>query len=187
MKIVKPLVMLSEAPHVFLTGALQVGKSTALRRALAMLPGQAGGFQTYFTTPREQPDRVLYMADICMAQTADDAQAIVRFGPGRPLVDVDKFDRLGVACLAKARQNADIIVMDECGRLERDALGFQQAVLDALDGATPVLGVVRHDAGGWTEAIRSHPQVQVIEVTEMNRDALPSLLARHFGGGTAHG
>ena len=67
-------------------------------------------------------------------------------------------------------------VMDECGRLERDALAFQRAVLEKLEGDTPVLGVVREGFPGWTKSIASHPNVELITVTEDNRDALPELI-----------
>ena len=57
-----------------------------------------------------------------------------------------------------------------------DALAFQRAVLEKLEGDTPVLGVVREGFPGWTKAIVTHPNVELITVTEDKRDALPALL-----------
>ncbi|MEG1515926.1 MAG: nucleoside-triphosphatase, partial [Clostridia bacterium] len=75
-----------------------------------------------------------------------------------------------------ARALGEVIVMDECGRLERDATAFQAEVLRCLNGDKPVLGVVRENAGGWTQCILSHPRVRLTRVTPENRDALPGAL-----------
>ena len=39
-----------------------------------------------------------------------------------------------------------------------------------------MLGVVREGFPGWTKAISTHPNVELITVTEDNRDALPELI-----------
>lgn len=159
--------------HVFLTGALQVGKSTLVRRVAAAAAVPVGGFETRFVGGRENPARML-----CIGAPDGRGDVVVaRFSAGKPLPEPAAFDREGCRLLADARASAGLILMDECGRLERDALAFQQAVLGALDGGIPVLGVVRQDAGGWTEAIWRHPGVRVIVVTEENRDALAAELA----------
>lgn len=44
----------------------------------------------------------------------------------------------------------------------------------------PVLGAVRQDAMGWLEDIRNHPKVQLITVTEQNRNDLPLQLAEYY-------
>ena len=44
----------------------------------------------------------------------------------------------------------------------------------------PVLGAIRQDALGWLEDIRNHPKVQLITVTEQNRNDLPLQLAEYY-------
>lgn len=63
--------------------------------------------------------------------------------------------------------------MDECGRFEEQAVVFQSELFAALERDTPVLGVVRQGFHGWLDAIRSHPKVILLAVTEDNRDTLP--------------
>ena len=46
--------------HVFLTGDVQIGKSTAIRRAIAQLGRPVYGFRTFFTD-RESAEKSLYM------------------------------------------------------------------------------------------------------------------------------
>lgn len=57
---------------------------------------------------------------------------------------------------------------------------FCAQVLELLEGETPVPGVVRQDVMGWLEEIRHHPKVQLVTVTEQNRNELPQQLAAYY-------
>ena len=58
---------------------------------------------------------------------------------------------------------------------------FQAAVLSALDGKLPVFGVIKPRSTPFLDAVRSHPKVQVLEVTPETRDdLLQQLLSRSF-------
>lgn len=162
--------------HIFLTGALQIGKSTIIRRVIKHAQKPIGGFQTYFSGSRNDPERKLYLADISAPSIASDRLVVARFSGGVPHPDAARFNALGCPLVRNAVPDTALLIMDECGRLERDALAFQAAILRALDGSLPILGVVREDAKGWVESIRAHPKVDIITVTTANRDTLPALL-----------
>ncbi|MDR2162469.1 MAG: nucleoside-triphosphatase [Clostridiales Family XIII bacterium] len=70
-----------------------------------------------------------------------------------------------------------LIIMDELGFMETDALVFRETVMSVLGGGIPVLGVLRQDTGPFLGAVRGHPRVEVVEVTERTRDVLPRELA----------
>jgi len=169
--------------HFFLTGNIQVGKSMALREALRVLGMPVCGFETFFPAERGREDSRLLMRRAGAPRVDDDASVVARFEGGRMVGLPERFDAIGCALLAEADRGGRLILMDECGRLEAGALRFQQAVLRALDGGTPVLGVVRQGAGGWTEKIIRHPRVQVVTVTEENRDGMPERIVRHVAKG----
>ena len=88
----------------------------------------------------------------------------------------------GGACPVRLRPRGGEILRRLCGRLERDALDFQRAILEKLEGDTPVLGVVREGFPGWTKAVAAHPNVVLVAVTEDNRDALPELIRARLRG-----
>lgn len=156
--------------HIFLTGAVGCGKSTVIDRALARTTLAVGGFRTGFGPDRASGERSLYLWGAWEAPVRDAHHTVAHFQAGVPCPLPGRFDALGTACLARP---AELIIMDECGRLERDAPCFQAAVLEKLDGDTPILGAVRQGLPGWTKAIAAHPKVKIVEVTLENRNLLP--------------
>ena len=162
--------------HVFLTGPIQVGKSTLLRRVLDRFPDlQPGGFRT--VTRADVPGAVgsvyLIPADAADPEWSEKARVAIRWGPGRgaegfPAV----FDRQGTAALEDAERRR-LLVMDEVGKLEAPALAFCSRVEALLDGNVPILGVVRQEGDTPLQRrIRSHPKVRIVRVTPENRDGL---------------
>lgn len=164
--------------HVFLTGAVGCGKSTVIDRVLAACPLPLGGFRSGFGPDRGNTVRALYLWPAGEAPTYDEGHMVARFDGCGATPLPERFDMLGTSSLDCP--GAGLILMDECGRLEREALHFQAAILKKLDGDVPILGVVRHGLPGWTGAIGAHPKVRLIEVTEENRDGLPAVLLQHF-------
>lgn len=150
--------------HIFLTGRKGVGKSTLLR---AMLAGRRlGGFITMRATAVfDRPSIHLLRAADGQRPTVEN---LVCFCGER---DTARFDRLGTAALAE-HAGCDVIVMDELGPAEEAAKGFQAAVLAALDGDTPVRGVLQAADSAFLRRVAAHPRVRVITVTEENRDVL---------------
>jgi nucleoside-triphosphatase len=163
--------------HIFLTGEIQVGKSTVIQKTLSMMTIKYGGFRTFFGDDRSSPERCLYIGKAGNPFSFDDAHAVARFsGNSPPKVFPERFDDFGEAYIREAAGRSGLIIMDECGNLENHALRFQRAVLDALDDSMPILGVVKLSASGWVDKIRNHPQVELITVDKQNRDNLPLYL-----------
>ena len=150
--------------HLFLTGRKGVGKSTLLR---ALLEGKRlGGFFTLrvegvFDRPS------IHLLRAASAERPAPENLVCFCGERRP----ERFELLGPAALADTA-DCDIIVMDELGPSEAAAQGFQAAVLAALDGDTPVYGVLQQADSEFLRWVAAHPRVWVVTVTEENRDAL---------------
>jgi len=167
--------------HIFLTGEIQVGKSTVIAKTLSLLKIPPGGFKTYYGPDRELANKLLYMNSAHEPKSFRKKNAVVRFFEGiPPQTLIKKFDTYGVELIRAARTSSNLILMDECGSLERDALTFQKEVIDTLDGNIPVLGVIKLASKGWTDRIRNHPKVKVITVTKENRDVLPQIVAHQL-------
>ena len=161
--------------HLFLTGEVQVGKSTLLRQLLARYFGAPGGFRTCWDS--QQQRGALYLLPAAGGKRGE-ASLVARRTEDGMTVYARRFDALGPALL---QPEGDCIVMDELGFLEREALEFQAAVLRALDGALPVLGVIKPRPSPFLDAVRRHPRVRLVTVTPENRDALARTLCRDAG------
>lgn len=154
--------------HVFLTGERQIGKSRAIAGAVALLGKPVYGFRTRFLT-RERGSSSLYMTPADAPDALDASMMVAELLDGKMRPLTERFDTWGVRLLREAQEHPEgIILMDECGHLEKNALAFQQAIRSCLDGDIPALGVLRKDQA-WHEFIKNHPRVTVITVTEENR------------------
>ena len=163
--------------HIVLWGQRGVGKSTLARRLLEDWTGPVRGFVTRSSPPDADGFRSIYL------HAADDPTPVehTRNRVGRTnrtehTMWPEVFDGLGVELLRA--QPGSLILMDELGFLEQDAAAFRRAVLRCLDGSIPVLAVIKHKTHiPFLQEIRNHPRVQLYQVTEEIRDALPALLS----------
>ena len=155
-------------PHILLTGQINAGKSTLIRRLLEQWKGTVSGFLTVTGEASESGERPVYILPAGGTGSFDYVNLVGTGGSaarGRPEV----FDTLGKAYLDAP---GELVVMDELGIMEERAEAFQAAVLRRLDGRTPVLGVVKAKSHPFTDLVRAHPGVRLYTVTEENRDAL---------------
>ena len=160
--------------HIFLTGEIQSGKSTVMQKVLDGLDVTVGGFCSGSGNARNEQERWLYLWDAAGEPVCEESHRVAYITQEERRAFPERFDALGCEILRRAKENnVDLILMDECGFLERDAKEFQTEVLRTLDGDIPVFGVVRLRSSGWTDAIRNHPKVTLITVTQENRDELP--------------
>ena len=163
--------------HIVLWGQRGVGKSTLARRLLEDWKGPVRGFVTRSSLPDADGFRSIYL------HAADDptpveqpCHRIGRTNRTEHTMWPEVFDGLGVELLRA--QPGSLILMDELGFLEQDAADFRRQVLRCLDGNIPVLAVIKHKTHiPFLQEIRSHPRVQLYQVTEENRDELPAVLS----------
>lgn len=156
--------------HLFLTGDKGTGKSTLIKKLLAYLNLPAGGFFTVKATD-VFPGRVTLHL---LRAGRDDKPSTENFLAFCKLPDSkssERFNTLGCDCLAP-QPGVSLLVMDELGPHEENATLFRDAVLSALDGELPILGVLQKADSPFLRQIADHPRVRLIEVTAENRDYL---------------
>jgi nucleoside-triphosphatase len=168
--------------HIFLTGEIQVGKSTVIKNIISRSGLSADGFMTYWEAESDG-SQSLYISPYNHQTRAAERHFVTRRGMvGKPLLTkevTEVFDKRGAEILS-ASGRKDIIVMDELGFLESDARSFHEAVLGHIVSGVPVLGVIKPARTTFLEAVRSHPATAVYEVTVQNRDELTVLLISEF-------
>ena len=165
--------------HFFLQGERRVGKSTVIKKTLDIL-GEKGSFLLggFFTWNGGKDDPHVYMKKAATGSTGEALRlASWDEGKGRLTCDITVFERFGADLLGDIGE-ARLIIMDELGYLESGAVRFRKAVLDAVAGSVPILGVMRLGDVPWHEEIKSDPSVSIFDVNEENRDGLPAVLAK---------
>lgn len=162
----------NQRKHLFLTGPKQIGKSTVLRRLLQDREAKIGGFRTV-RIALEDGASIHMVAPSENAYT--DENRIFSRRKGVLHIDPADFDRIGCGLLA-ASHDCDLILMDELGPNEANSEKFRQAVLRVLDGDVPVYGVLQVAASDFLDAVASRPDVQVITISQENRDNMPRKL-----------
>ena len=90
---------------------------------------------------------------------------------GRYGVDVEGFDRFLDATQWFA-PDTGIVVIDEIGKMECFSGRFRALVGEILDANTPLLATVARRGSGLIAEIKRRPEVELLELTAHNRDAL---------------
>jgi nucleoside-triphosphatase len=168
--------------HIFLTGEIQVGKSTIIRKYLANTGETADGFLSHIVdVDKSKPElgRELYLARFDTERGETDSRLAARVNRPNFEVYTDVFDGHGAELVLSAGAR-DLIIMDELGRFEESAEVFNTAVFARLDGDKPILGVVKKVETPFLDAVRSHTNVTMITVTEQNREDILQQLISEF-------
>jgi nucleoside-triphosphatase len=165
--------------HLFLTGEIQVGKSTIISHVVTELNVPVSGFRTV-AVMREDGESDVFL--IPAAGTQDDCTPVSHLAhrtPGEvPEVYSEVFLSCGVPLLTGC--SGPLILMDELGWMESSSFLFQAAVFSVLDGTIPVLGVVRDRRLPFLNAVRVHPNVEMLVITKENRREMQDVVLRRM-------
>jgi len=153
-----------------LSGEPGSGKTTIIKEVLSKVNKSAGGF--YTEEVRSQGVRQGFKI-----VTLDGKNAVLAHTSIRSLhrvskygVDTDSIDKVAVPALKQAIQSKDIIVIDEIGKMELFSPSFKDAVIEALQSEKKVLGTIMLASHPWADRIKERPEVEVIQVTRLNRN-----------------
>ena len=168
--------------HIFLTGEKQVGKSTIIKKYLAKSGKSADGYITYWTPEvnDKQDLQDLRLAPFNTGLQRVKSHIVAQRNDGRmikPENIAGVFDLHGCDILSKSGKK-DLIIMDELGFLEAEAIVFQGAVMRLIDSSKPILGVIKPIRSEFLDKIRAHPNVELVEVTVENRDEVLNQLLK---------
>ena len=167
--------------HLFITGEKGVGKSYALTRYLQGIEQSYHGIRTYMSPPKADGLCHIYGGAYKDPPLYDEAHLIGRRDqPGRPQAITATFEGLLLGILEEAAAEAEIIVIDECGFLEREAERFKAKIFDLLEGETPLLGVLKRYPDPFLQGIAAHPRVLLLEISVDNREGIPKLIAENL-------
>ena len=162
--------------NLLLTGRPRAGKTTLVERLIERLRREGPELKLAGFTTTELRDAAGERTGFAIVTLGGEQATLARAGlasrvrVGRYGVDLEAFERLALPELA--RRDADLLVVDEIGKMECASGRFRRAVEDALDSPVAVLGTLGISPLPFFQALRERPDVEVITVTLRNRDAL---------------
>jgi nucleoside-triphosphatase len=168
-----------ERMKILLEGRPGAGKSTVARRLADLLlqdGKRIGGFLT--EELREHGRRVGFCVEAFGGERATLAHVSLPGPPrvGRYGVDLEAFERIALAAL-EAAEHADVVVVDELGKMELASEAFCAAVVRLFEGRLPVVATTHVFRHPFTDDLKRRRDVERMSVTSKTRDSLPSELA----------
>lgn len=170
-----------------ITGLPGSGKTHALMKVVEMLEEENCKVGGMITEPIVEKNRRVgfYVMDWNSKNRAVLAHISVqsKFYVGKYGVDLESLDKIGVSALKCACKDADIIVVDEVGKMEVESDQFVDAVKEAMDTEKPMLLTLhKKSRNPLLQEIRRRDDVRILEVTPINRNLLPYKIIKLMKG-----
>jgi len=162
--------------NIFLTGAPSSGKTTVIKKLIKNLPASANGF--YTEEERTGDKRVGFLMrsldgkeGYLAHQDIKSDLRIRRYG-----VSIENIETIAVSSILPVADN--IIILDEIGKMECFSEKFRRAALKALDSSNIVIGTITFGGDEFISTIKERTDIEIIEVSPVNRNALPNLILK---------
>lgn len=167
--------------NVLVTGPPRSGKTTVIKRVQQRL--EARGYQVggiYCPELRSDGDRIGFeIVDVMRGDARIMAHVDRMDGPqvGKYHVNVAAVDAVCSTAFSRAFEDAEFLVVDEIAPMELFSDEFIQQVRRALNSDLPLVAAIHyHSTEGFIGEIKNRDDTDVFEVTEANRDELPTKL-----------
>ena len=158
--------------NILITGYPGVGKTTIINKIIKDLSCSIGGFYTH--EMRENGRRTgFYITDfegnqmIMASERSNSPYRVNKYG-----VNIDAFEKIGIPAMERALQNADLIVIDEIGRMEMFSPKFCDMLRIVFDSDKPLLAIIKKIDCELTKELKRRKDVIIFEVTANNRDRI---------------
>ena len=170
-----------------ITGLPGAGKTHALRRVIEMLEQDSKVIGGMLTEPIiEDDDRQGFKVidwiskkEGLLAHVDIDSNVVV----GKYGVDIDVLEDVGVNAINRAIEEAELIIIDEVGKMEVESIRFIEAVRIAMEVDKPlILTLHKKSRNPLLQDIRRRDDVRILEVTPINRNLLPYKIIKLLKG-----
>ena len=170
-----------------LSGLPGVGKTTTLIKTIEILEEEGyvvGGMIT--EELRENGKRTgFYVLDWMSKEKKVFAHKDFesRHRVGKYGIDIKALEEVGIKALQDAIEKADVIVIDEIGKMEVESKKFVQTVRDILDmDKHMIMTLHKKSRNSLLQEIRRRDDIRMLEVTPINRNLLPFKIVQLIKG-----
>ena len=170
-----------------LTGLPAIGKTTTLIKTIEMLEEEGykvGGILTEEVLVDGKRvgfslmDWITKEKKIFAHKDYDTHIKVGRYG-----IDIDILDEIAVKALEVAKEEADIVIIDEIGKMEVESKSFVSIVKETLDvDKNMIITLHKKSRNALLQDIRRRDDIRILEVTPINRHLLPFKIIRLVKG-----
>lgn len=176
-----------KAKNILLTGSPGCGKTSLIKEVLGKLKSvKAGGFFT--SEIREKGVRKGFKITSLDGEEAILAHVDFK-GPhkvSKYTVSIENLERVGLRALQRAIDEADLIVIDEIGKMELYSEAVREAILATLESDKKVLGTIMQAPHPFANKIKIRKDTVIIEVSRNNwAEVLKEILSKLESSGAA--
>jgi nucleoside-triphosphatase len=165
--------MPSVTPKIILTGLPGCGKTTAVMRICDALKGvHLAGFYTEEIRYNETRMGFRWKRLDGVEGTLAHVDIKGKFRVGRYGVDIAGFERDVVGVLDAVRTEAQLLVIDEIGKMECFSQKFVEAVRRLFAADKAILATVARKGTGLVAEVKDYPAAKLFTLTERNRDSV---------------
>ncbi len=156
--------------NILITGKPGIGKTTLIQKVVEKIKLPCQGFYTREIRDHQE-NRVGFEIITLDGKTALLAHEhhLTPHRIGKYFVNVDNINRVIVQCIEQAIEQAQVVIIDEIGKMELFSPLFQQAVLKALVSPKKVLGTITIANLPVIKKIKSRPDVMLINLQRNNQ------------------
>jgi nucleoside-triphosphatase len=176
--------------RLLLEGRPGIGKTTVARKLVDQLRAEGFAMRGFTTEEIRQKGRRVGFAVESVGRSPGQVQrgVLARLdlpGPprvGRYGVDLPGFESLVLPELRRPSAG-EVVLIDELGKMELASAQFRETVAALFESEIPIVATVHVYRHPFTEALKRRPDVEVVRVTERNRDGLSQSLLKRLKAG----
>lgn len=151
--------------HLLITGSRGRGKTTVLNEILRD-ESSYGGITTYVIRDDKIPPKYVMLRDMKDHNLEDTIARRNEEATGLSPI-INTFENLAINILDKYINSAvELIIIDEIGFLENDAMEYQRKVLESLDSKSCIF-VMRKESTRFIEEIINRDDVFLVDIDEI--------------------
>ncbi|MCL5790944.1 MAG: NTPase [Candidatus Thermoplasmatota archaeon] len=175
------------AVKIGITGPVGSIKAEALQKIMEMLRNQGKDVQGVLISEINEQGKLrgYSLFDIYTKRKVNFAEVgiVSRVKIDKIGVDTKLLEEILIPSLQRARETADVIVIDEIGKLENTTKNVQKEINDTLNSTKPLIVTVhKKSRNPVLQEIRALEGVRVFDITPINRSLLPYRVMKVING-----
>jgi nucleoside-triphosphatase len=175
------------AVKIGITGPVGSIKAEALQKIMEMLRNQGKDVQGVLISEINDQGKLkgYSIFDIYTKRKVNFAEVgiVSRVKIDKIGVDTKLLEEILIPSLTRARETADVIVIDEIGKLENTTKNVQKEINDTLNSTKPLIVTVhKKSRNPVLQEIRALEGVRVFDITPINKSLLPYRVMKVING-----